>query len=407
MAAGTCSSLSAIPPWTVPGISVNPLASTGNYNYQSYFADHLNDYGCSTNGPYCNPGKINYADPYYGGRGPQFISYNFSMQRMINKKAVLTVAYSGTQTHFLPHGSGRGYATNTISPDYGQQYKGFLSNNVPGNYNCGAAVPTDCTGFQGSGATLFSSLTAFPQFSGLTDLWGETGNAAYNSLQVSVIQRPWHNLSGLINYTRAKELDDTGNHRSQYAIGPQDGNFTKTLSANQIDRSLGTSSQTNAFNLTWVYSFPIGRGQAFFATNRIAGLIGGGWQLSGIYKYRDGVPLQITTSGGCNAQANAGQGTCVPDYTPGFNARKVRINGRWGRGPTPARTATEPDSVPQPTGVPMPRLFAHGQYGYLRFKQLTDRNLEDWQHRTFRSGRSARARLVGYRCRPAAYLQCA
>ena len=37
---------------------------------------------------------------------------------MINKKAVLTIAYSGSQTHFLPGGAGRGYATNTLSPDY-------------------------------------------------------------------------------------------------------------------------------------------------------------------------------------------------------------------------------------------------------------------------------------------------
>ena len=122
------------------------------------------------------------------------------------------------------------------------------------------------------------------------DLWGSTGNSASNALEVSVIQRPWHNLSGLINYTRAKEIDDTGKHRTQFPVGPQDGNFLKNYSANQIDRGLGTTNQTNAFNVTWVYSFPIGRGQAFFATNRIAGLIGGGWQFSGIYRYRDGYP---------------------------------------------------------------------------------------------------------------------
>ncbi len=333
VANNTCSSLSAIPPWTVPGISVNPLSSTGNYSYVSYFADHLNDYGCGTSdNNNCNPGSVNYADPYYGGRGPQFISYNFSVQRMINKKAVLTIAYSGSQTHFLPHGSGRGYATNTFSPDYAQQYKGTLTGGISGLYNCAAVAPATCTGFQGPNATLAQSLKPFPQFSSMNDLWGSTGNAAYNSLQISVIQRPWHNLSGLFNYTRAKELDDTGTHRTQFGVGPQDGNFTRTYTANQIDRGLGTSNQTNAVNVTWVYSFPIGRGQAFFATNRIAGLIGGGWQLSGIYKYRDGYPLEIRVAG-CNTNASAGQGTCMPDYTPGFDKRKVRINGRWGRGP--------------------------------------------------------------------------
>jgi hypothetical protein len=331
---GLACTLSAIPPWTVPGQSVNPLQPTGNYDYAN-LADHLNDYGCSTGGggapSHCDNGAINFADPYYGGRGPQFISYNFSVQRMINKKAVLTVAYSGSQTHFLPGGSGRGPATNTFSPDYLQQFKSSLTGG--GQALTASPYPASAQSWDGGSTGFADSLKPFPQFGTMTDLWGSTGNAAYNSLQVSVIQRPWHNLSGLINYTRAKELDNTGLHRTQFPVGPQDGNFTRNYTGNQIDRALGTSNQTNAFNLTWVYSFPIGRGQAFFATNRIAGLIGGGWQFSGIYRYRDGTPLQVTQNTDCEAHSAASQGTCMPDYSPGFDKRRIRINGRWGRGP--------------------------------------------------------------------------
>jgi hypothetical protein len=166
----------------------------------------------------------------------------------------------------------------------------------------------------------------------MSDLWGDTGNSNYNSLQMLVVQRPWHNLSGTIGYTRQKQIDDTGTHRSQFPIGPQDGNFTKLYGANEIDRGLGQADQTNKFDVTWVYAFPIGRGQAFFATNRIMGLIGGGWQISGIYRYRDGYPLQVTNNQGCMSNSVSG-GTCVPDYSPGFDKRQLRINGRWGRGP--------------------------------------------------------------------------
>jgi len=28
-----------------------------------------------------------------------------------------------------------------------------------------------------------------------------------------VTQRSWHNLQGFIDYTRSKQIDDTGNHR--------------------------------------------------------------------------------------------------------------------------------------------------------------------------------------------------
>jgi hypothetical protein len=327
VANNTCSVLSNILPWTAPGANVNPLSTTGNYNYQSAFPDKNNDAGCNAAGIFCPATGIVYADPYYGGRGPQFLSYNMSIQKLINKKAVLTIAYSGTQTHFLPGGSGRGTATNSISPDTGQQYKASLAGSDSGQ------VPVPYPLFAGPNATVAAALRPFPQYGGLSDLWGDTGNANYNSIQISVVQRVWHNLQGTANYTRAKEIDDTGNHRTQFPIGPQDGNFYRNYTANQIDRSLGTSTQTNAINVTWSYIFPIGRGQAFFATNRIAGLIGGGWQLSGIYKYRDGFPLQITQSGGCAPQADDLQGTCMPDYTPGFDKRRARINGRWGRGP--------------------------------------------------------------------------
>ena len=331
VAAGTCNPFSALPPWTPPGITVNPLQPTGDYNFGA-----VNTYSCITaDQATCTPQPLNYADPYYGGRGPQFINYNVGMQRMINKKANLSINYAGSQTHFLPGGAGRGYATNTYSPDYDQLLQGTLEGTVNVT-NLQAILPTyklPYPGFTGPSATVAKSLAPFPQFSGLTDLWGDTGNSNYNSLQVSVIQRPWHNLSGFVNYTRSKEIDNTGHHRTQFPVGPQDGNFSKFIPANHVDRGLGQYNQTNAFNLTWVYAFPIGRGQAFGSTNRYVSLIGGGWQLSGIYKYRDGYPLQITNGAGCQSSSYGGQGTCMPDYTPGFNKNSARINGRWGRGP--------------------------------------------------------------------------
>jgi hypothetical protein len=342
VAAGTCSALSNIPPWTAPGVNVNPLATTGSYDFTAYNADHLNDIGCSVgNNDYCNAQGVNYADPYYGGRGPQYISYNLSIQKMINKKAVLTVAYSGSETHFLPGGSGRGYAFNTFSPDYSEEFSGALTGS-----NLVGGVTAPFPRFAGPSATFAQALRPFPQFSGCStgdmaksgagcgnDLWGNTGNSNYNSLQVTLVQRPWHNLQGMMNYTRAKEIDNTSYHRSQFPVGPQDGNFVQSMAANRVDRGLGGSNQTNGFNLTWSYAFPIGRGQAFFATNRIAGLIGGGWEFSGIYKYRDGVPLKINMGTNCMVNAVGGQGVCMPDYNPSFDKRQVRVNGRWGRGP--------------------------------------------------------------------------
>lgn len=348
----------SLPQYFPAGNNVNPLSTTGNYTISTA----LQQYACAqptglrvnpSDPPQgtCGTGTQTFADPYYGGRGPQYINYNIGFQQMINKKAVISVNYVGSQTHFLRNGAGRGYATNGISPDYSLLLGCYQDPRIPGATGCTNLLsqqlsPTVISqvqsvlpnfkapydGFTGPQATVLRALSAFPQYNGFSDIWGETGNAMYNSLQLSVVQRPWHNLSGFANYTRSKTMDDTGNHRSQYPVGPADGNFDKVFSASKIDRSLSTANQTNAVNVTFAYQSPIGRGQAFFGTNRFATAVGGGWQLTGIYKYRDGNPLQITRAGGCPSGTNGGQGTCLPDYAPGFNPALARINGRYGRG---------------------------------------------------------------------------
>ena len=242
---------STLPTITPPGVNVNPLAGTGNYNFTTYDqANNItpfstNPFLCGTSdGQSCNPTNINYEDTYYGGRGPEFVNYNIGFQQLINKKASLSVNYAGSQTHFLPGGAGRGPATNNISPDYYNELRSLLGGGIGGSLaTLQAIVPTfkiPYANFSGPGATVAKALSAFPQYGTFTDLWGDTGNSNYNSLQLSVIQRPWHNLSGFVNYTRSKSIDDTHGHRTQYPVGPQDGNFTRTYAANAIDRGLGS-----------------------------------------------------------------------------------------------------------------------------------------------------------------------
>jgi hypothetical protein len=341
----------SLPPYPLAGNVINPLGTTGNYD--TGVLGNAN-FGCATiaaNSTYCNPSTQNFVDTYYGGRGPQFVNYNFGIQQVINRAAQLSINYVGSQTHFLPGGSGRGYATNSINPDciqpivaltakYGDAINSTLSDFEGKDVNALADLAAVCPswklpypGYVGPQATIAHALSAFPQFGNLTDIWGATGNSNYNALQVTIIQRPWHGLSGFMNYTWSKSIDDTGNHRTQYPVGPQDGNFSRNYTASGIDRGLGTFDQRHNFNATFNYVSPIGRGQAFFSNNRIVGAIGGGWSLSGIIKIRQGFPLQITTQGACDTSANAFQGTCLPDYAPGILPSQARINGKWGRAP--------------------------------------------------------------------------
>jgi hypothetical protein len=349
----------SLPPWPAAGNLVNPLSTTGNYDLSqvanpALCANPSSGIAGATSGA-CNPSTQNYVDLYYGGRGPQFVNYNLGIQQMINRSAVLSINYVGSQTHFLPGGAGRGYATNSISPDCIQPLANLVVDGAaPINVlatqvstlsdDTKKAIVAACPAwkvpyalYSGPQATVAHALSAFPQFGNLTDIWGATGNSNYNALQVSIIQRPWHGLSGFMNYTWSKSIDDTGNHRTQYPVGPQDGNFSHYYSANAVDRGLGTYDQRHNFNATFNYESPIGRGKTFFAKSAIADAIGGGWSLSGILKLRQGFPLQITTGNsaaeGCITSQNAFQGSCMPDYNPNVLPNQARINGKWGRAP--------------------------------------------------------------------------
>ncbi len=344
----------SLPPYPAAGNVINPLGTTGNYG----LGNNTTQFQCANpdgTNTYCNPSTQNYVDKYYGGRGPEFVNYNFGIEQMINHSAVLSINYAGSQTHFLPNGSGRGYATNSIAPDCIQSLANLVVNGGPPQNVLAvaasslsipqiSAIQAACpawklpyANYQGPQATVAHALSAFPQFGNLTDIWGATGNSNYNALQVMIVQRPWHGLSGFMNYTWAKSIDDTGIHRTQYAVGPQVGNFGRNYSANAVDRGLGTYDQRHTFNGTFNYYSPIGRGQTFFTQSRVATLIGGGWSISGIVKIRQGFPLQIQTgnsaSQGCLTSQEAFQGTCVPDYNPNVSPSQARINGTWGRGP--------------------------------------------------------------------------
>jgi len=334
----------SIPPWTAASDIFNPLSTTGNYTLT---ANDVNNTICPVSSQVsgaCNPTTQNFVDLYYGGRGPQFVNYNFGIQQMINKAGVLSINYVGSQTHFLPGGAGRGAATNSIPPEYSAMLNTLLGSTITPAVQ--AAVQQILPNFQspfpnnnygGPDATVARALSAFPQFGNLTDIWGATGNSNYNALQVTYVQRPWHGISGFTNYTWSKSIDDVGQHRTQYSVSPIDGAFSHSIPANAVDRGLGTYDQRHNFNGTFNYDLPFGHGRKWLTQNRIGGLVAGGWSVAGIVKLRQGTPLQISVkelgTTACDSAEYGLQGTCVPDYNPAFTKSSARINGKWGRAP--------------------------------------------------------------------------
>lgn len=312
----------------------------------------------ATTGKVVTPSSVSYADPYFSSRAPDFMLYNAGVERALTNNLTLAINYVGNQSHHLINstnsgtGTARGYWSNQLNPIYvvglgaakdstGKQplltapatsanvaiAQGLMSSiKIPGFY-VAAANAGDTT------ATVAQGLVAFPQYSGVSDTWGNVGNFSYNSLQVTLQQRLAHGLTFNFNYTWARNIGDDGPYRTGFDLpsGSVSGT-TRSYHQNRIDRGETTLSTPNVIHAFGVWDLPFGRGH-IGGNNWAVRTFAGGWSLSSIYTYASGTPVQITTTG-CTTPL---QGQCMPDTNPNFSG-SARINGSYGDGPN-GRTA--------------------------------------------------------------------
>jgi hypothetical protein len=306
-------------------------------------------------GGFASASSVSYADPHYSGRAPEFELFNFGIERAITSSTTLAVNYVGNQSHFLINstntgtGNARGYWTNQVDPKY-LAALGPLTDSTgktplldaqatPANVAIleaavsGAPEPAFFTaaGAVSSKATIAQMLTPFPQYSGVSDTWGNVANFSYNSLQIELEQRLSHGLTFNANYTFAKNLGDDGPYRDGYNIpAAAISHGTRAYKQDRIDRSWTTISIPNTFHAYGVYQLPFGQG-ALGGSHLLMRWLAGGWQLSGIYQYTSGNPLQPTWSG-CSGTNCPAQGQTMPDLANGYGGTG-RINGKYGTGP--------------------------------------------------------------------------
>ncbi len=260
-----------------------------------------------------------YSDPYVGSRAPYAINWNVGIERQLPWDVTAEADYVGSQAHFLPPtGNGaRGYWANELNPIY---YKlGTLLNATPSAANLAAAqaiipgIQLPYPTFGGTGGTIAQMLRPFPQYAGVTDSYGDVANSNYNALQLVLKKRMSHGLNGNLNYTFSHEIDNQGTYRNGY-LSPR------------ADRSLGTEETPKILNLTVVDNLPFGAGHAIGAKNFVVRPLVSDWQVSAIYTFSSGLPLQI--AGTCTTPDG---GTCMPNYAASFSG-SPRINGKWGAG---------------------------------------------------------------------------
>ena len=290
-----------------------------------------------------------YADPHFSARAPDVMFYNAGIERAITDALTLAINYVGNQSHHLINstntgtGTARGYWSNQLNPIYlmglgdasdstGKQPLLTAPANSANMAKAlalmpGISIPAFYQAAANAGDTTASiqqGLVAYPQYSGLSDTWGNVGNFSYNSLQVTLQQRLSRGLTFNFNYTWARNVGDDGPYRTGYALPSGSvSNTTSSYKMNRIDRSETTVSTPNVIHAFGVWQVPLGKGH-FGGGNFITSALLSGWQVSAIYTYASGTPVQITY-GGCTTGL---QGQCMPDYATTY--AQPRISGKFG-----------------------------------------------------------------------------
>jgi hypothetical protein len=182
------------------------------------------------------------------------LSYTVSMQQALPSHSVLTVAYVGSQ--------GRNSFQRTITNRI---------TSVGTNASTGTAIIT----------------REFGDKFGEVDVKTSFGNNHYDSLQVALNRQSTRGLSVGLTYTWS------------HGIGTSGGSNEATTSQNNYgfggERSDNSGDIRHVFNVASVYELPFGRSQRInFGGSRFADAFLGGWQLSGNYSYRTGVPVNVT-----------------------------------------------------------------------------------------------------------------
>ena len=139
-------------------------------------------------------------------------------------------------------------------------------------------------------------LSPYPQYcnGGVSQSDAPVGQSLYNALQVTFNHRISKGLTALVSYTYSKFLDNVeGNNSWSYA-----GNTGPANNYNMAaEKSVDAGDVPQALVASYVYQLPVGRGKPVGSgMGRVADAVVGGWEVSGIATFKQGLPIDVSGS---------------------------------------------------------------------------------------------------------------
>ncbi|MGA2156767.1 MAG: TonB-dependent receptor, partial [Bryobacteraceae bacterium] len=260
-----------------------------------------------------------YGYPSLSGKPPYYEDWSFNIQHSFTPNLVFSVAYAGTDGHWLPGALVPGALTNNQIPIQYLSLGSLLTStlNAANLAKAQAIFPNIQIPYSNFSGTIAQALKPFPQYTTIQSPWLDLGNSTYNALQVSLNKRLANGLTFMVNYAFSKELDDLVSSLRDP---------TKLF----LEKAPGTIDHTHVAAGTLVYQLPFGAGHKLNGGNPVVNSIIGHWQVSTLFTFATGAPMTITgtcTGGGIIDAA------CYPNFTAAFaSGGDVWQNGAPGSG---------------------------------------------------------------------------
>jgi hypothetical protein len=150
----------------------------------------------------------------------------------------------------------------------------------------------------------------YPQYSngigsGISSSFVPWANSIYNAVQLRVEKRFSQGMQFEFSYVFQKSLDDSSLGSSGYSfltggVATAEGNARDPNNL-RLDRSLSAFSIPQIAQFSFLYQLPFGSHRKYGANfNSFADALLGGWQVNGIYRVDNGLPIQLGLCGGCS-----------------------------------------------------------------------------------------------------------
>ena len=215
--------------------------------------------------------------------------YLVGVQWSITPNDMLDVNYVGNKgTHMLTSNLNH----SQLNPSYLPMGTAALNALVPNPFHGAIAAGNSSCALDQPTISHSQLLQPFPQYCNVTENGSNIGFSNYNALQVNFNHRFSKGLTALVSYTYSKFLDNVeGNNSWSYS-----GNAGPANNYNlAAEKSVDGSDIPHSLVVSYVYDLPIGRGKAVGGgMNRLADAVVGGWEVSQIATFKQGIPINVS-----------------------------------------------------------------------------------------------------------------